>query len=322
MKKIYALVILFSYLFTQGVQAQGGVDCIDALLGYAGSYKVPSGGNCLVTMCVAVAGNPRPKQIQFELTSPAVASVALCVDGSTHAVPYDCGSGSSTFADGTYCYTFTLAGACPTTVNGVVRGYTNASGGSGGLCVPAATYTNIVLPVRLTSFTFQESREGIKLEWSTSEEVNSNRFEVQRSKDAISFQTVGTIISQGNSSVLQKYHFTDSQPTPGYNYYRLLMVDNDNSSKFSHIIAVKYLPKGDIEVAPNPASVNDIYVNTKGFKVESVKLISVVGREIPIQIRTSDERLQIVPTKNLLKGIYFITLDTELGVQNHKVIIE
>ncbi len=317
-KLIYS--ILISFICAHNVQAQ---DCIDAIVGAAGSYKYQDGANCKVRLCVSVSGSPRPKQIQFELTSPAMSAVAMCSGGDIHPTPYDCGNGAAAFADGTYCYTFTIAGTCPATVDGTVRGYTNASGGTGGLCT-TIPYSTIALPVKLTSFSSKSNNEGIKLTWQTAEEVNSDFFEVQRSKDALNFEALGLVKSAGNSSDINDYVFVDNNPAAGYNYYRLQMVDKDKSSLYSSIISAKYLPKGDIVVSPNPASSRAIFVMTKGFSIEDIQLFSIEGREQSIQVKSKadEEKIEIIPTKALTTGVYFLNLNTALGIQKHKIIIE
>jgi hypothetical protein len=299
-------------------------NCINSLSGQAGSYQFQNGANCNIRLCVTVNGTPRPKQIQFELTTPSVTAIAMCQDGAIHALPFDCGNGgASQFADGTYCHTFTVAGTCPATVNGVVRGYTNGAGGAGGEC-NTVTYSNVPLPIRLISFGTTSYSEGIKLSWQTSEETNSSMFEVQRSKNAIDFDVLSQIKAAGNSSEIRNYVYTDANPKAGYNYYRLKSVDTDGAFQFSSIIAAKYLPNGDIVVAPNPSNSQIIKVLTKGFKIEEAQLFSLEGKSNLINLRFADSNnlLEVMPQKPLATGVYFLIINTELGILKQKVIIE
>ena len=57
-------------------------------------------------------------------------------------------------------------------------------------------YTNkqVVLPVNLLSFTGEKTgKNTVLLNWSTSNEVNNQAFEVQRSANGSAFETIGTV---------------------------------------------------------------------------------------------------------------------------------
>jgi ELWxxDGT repeat protein len=65
------------------------------------------------------------------------------------------------------------------------------------------------LPVKLQSFTVTEIGADAWLKWQTLQEVNTSHFAVQRSMDAIRFETIGTVAASGNSNIQQQYNFTD-----------------------------------------------------------------------------------------------------------------
>src|SRR5690606_6034315 len=77
------------------------------------------------------------------------------------------------------------------------------------------------LPVSLMSFEGKRSPEGIVLDWKTASEKNNDRFEIQRSPDGKTFERIGTVAGNGNSSNVISYAFTDKSPGNGINYYRL-----------------------------------------------------------------------------------------------------
>nr|MBZ1363183.1 Ig family protein [Dyadobacter fermentans]MBZ1363278.1 Ig family protein [Dyadobacter fermentans] len=70
------------------------------------------------------------------------------------------------------------------------------------------------------------------LTWSTTEEVNSDRFEIERSLNGKGWSTIGKVRSNGESSVLRNYTYTDDSPEKGENLYRLRMVDLDGTYAF------------------------------------------------------------------------------------------
>jgi hypothetical protein len=82
----------------------------------------------------------------------------------------------------------------------------------------------------MTEFTaVLNNDKTITLDWNTQMEVNSSRFEIERSADGDSWTAIGSVMAKGNSSMVTKYSFTDAQPLSGTNFYRLRMIDLDNS---------------------------------------------------------------------------------------------
>jgi hypothetical protein len=96
------------------------------------------------------------------------------------------------------------------------------------------------LPVVLTSFQGQLSQKGISLNWQTSSETNSDRFDVQRSASLQSFETIGQLVAASSSESNQNYEFVDENPIEGLNYYQLKMIDKDATFELSRPIAIAY----------------------------------------------------------------------------------
>ena len=100
------------------------------------------------------------------------------------------------------------------------------------------TMTGGSLPVELLSFNAQPEKDDVKVLWSTSQEINSKAFLVQRSTDAMLFETVGTVAAAGNSSTVTNYSYNDVQAMQyrgNVLYYRLKQVDKDNTVKYSGV---------------------------------------------------------------------------------------
>ncbi len=144
----------------------------------------------------------------------------------------------------------------------------------------------IVLPVSLTKFGARLKAAEVHLDWSTSAEKNSLKFEVERSTDGKIFHPVGVVSAAGNSSTLRNYLFTDKQPVSGITYYRLKQTDTDGAFFYSGIEAVKVsLEQQNLSCYPNPTS-SSVYIsglnqtgsytyivyNTSGLKVSHGKI--------------------------------------------------
>ncbi|MEK7226351.1 MAG: LamG domain-containing protein, partial [Bacteroidota bacterium] len=84
-----------------------------------------------------------------------------------------------------------------------------------------AVLTPYSLPLKLGDFTAVRKPAGIQLNWETITEQNVSHFEIERSSDGSSFNTIGQVTARGNSTDKQYYTFTDQQPAAGTNFYRL-----------------------------------------------------------------------------------------------------
>lgn len=116
-----------------------------------------------------------------------------------------------------------------------------------------------VLPVTLVSFGVRKSAEGNTLNWQTTSESESSRFSIEKSSDSRSFRSIGTVTAAGQSNTILNYAFTDTAPSEGHNYYRLKMIDRDETFSYSRVISIKN--SGDIYCKIQPVH-NEFIVET------------------------------------------------------------
>jgi len=113
------------------------------------------------------------------------------------------------------------------------------------------------LPVELTSFLADSKGRVINLKWTTATEVNTIKFEVQRTSEVspTNWLTVGTVNAHLNSSKPNDYVFSDNNPEAGKYSYRLKIVDKDGSYKLTEVINAEVALPGNFELKqnyPNP----------------------------------------------------------------------
>jgi hypothetical protein len=94
------------------------------------------------------------------------------------------------------------------------------------------------LPITLLNFSGSLKGNNVLLDWSTSLEINSKEFQIEKSNDGITYRELYTIPAAGNSTIVKKYNYLDVEATE-LNYYRLKMVDLDGSAKQSDVVIVK-----------------------------------------------------------------------------------
>lgn len=89
---------------------------------------------------------------------------------------------------------------------------------------------NIICAVNFIDFTANENNLGVKLNWETKSEINTSKFELQRSADGLQFETINTQNTKaegGTSDKVLLYNYTDKTPQYGTIYYRLKTIYKD-----------------------------------------------------------------------------------------------
>jgi Secretion system C-terminal sorting domain len=95
------------------------------------------------------------------------------------------------------------------------------------------------LPVVLVQFLATKNDDGsVKINWATSQEQNSNYYDVERTSDQSVWASIGTVKAKGYSSTTSNYFLNDKLPIDGTGYYRLKMVDLDGKFTYSKAISV------------------------------------------------------------------------------------
>lgn len=174
------------------------------------------------------------------------------------------------------------------------------------------------LPVEFLSFEVKPNSVGkANLLWKTATEKNSNFFEVQKSFDGLSFDSLGFVYGSGTSSQQQHYSFIDYLVTANTEqYYRLRQVDFDGTYKYSPLVYFKSnsILESDFSIAPNP--------NTGNFKLKitntssSLRGKAFVYSLLGIEVFTADfavnadtAEIELGVDQNLVPGIYLVRLD-------------
>ncbi|HTN36187.1 MAG TPA: T9SS type A sorting domain-containing protein [Arachidicoccus sp.] len=177
-----------------------------------------------------------------------------------------------------------------------------------------------VLPLALSSLRSHINSSTIDINWSMASETNNDYFLIQRSKDQEVWQQTGRVNSQGNSSKEQNYTFTDQAPLTGIAYYRLVQVFQNGERLTSTVLTAKFAgAESGASVYPNPVLQNSFYLKTGNQIVKSILITDVSGKITYKDNREHTNETLLIPVKNWAKGIYFIRLNTDHGVQTIKI---
>ncbi|GGM97019.1 hypothetical protein GCM10010967_33540 [Dyadobacter beijingensis] len=165
------------------------------------------------------------------------------------------------------------------------------------------------LPVRLIGFQVRRMENLTVLAWETSEERNSDYFEIQQSDDSRSWTALGNVKAATESATSRKYTFNDLVQRYGTQYYRLKMVDTDGSFTYSVIRQLRLDDASTISAYPNPV-VDKLRIGSNE-PLNSVRMTDLNGRVI-LNL-TKPKPGQEFSLKTYPAGTYLIQVETATG---------
>lgn len=172
------------------------------------------------------------------------------------------------------------------------------------------------LPLQLLNFAAATVTDGIALNWTTTNEINTKEFELQRSTDGNRFDAIGTVKAGGTTHAKKDYNYFDEDAYKQKSttlYYRLKMVDNNGSFTYSRVAFIQLgvqVNKG-LQASPNPAR-SFIRLNYASPSVQDaqIRIINSNGQAVNIiKVRFSEGvNQQVINTERLHPGIYHVEL--------------
>jgi hypothetical protein len=173
------------------------------------------------------------------------------------------------------------------------------------------------LPVSLSAFTAHRSDKINVLEWTTQQEINTSHFVIERGSDGVNFTSIGQVQAKGNSNTPVSYTFADSKPAKGNNYYRLKMVDKDNSVKLSDTHRLQNEGAVDITVYPNPV-IDKLNVAVVAYKTTEGQLTisDISGKVVYSRSVRLPEGTTVLPVSlgNISTGTYIMKIQLDDAV--------
>jgi hypothetical protein len=161
------------------------------------------------------------------------------------------------------------------------------------------------LPLTLIDFTVVKMGEKATASWTTTDEINVDHFELERSNGG-PFQQVATIVAT-NTAGDHQYQFTDPFPQTGRNSYRLKMVDIDGKYTYSPVISISFDKAASMIAAIYPNPTKDILNIVVAETVDdlSVQVISQDGKIVLTKLLPT-RGVHELSLSALSAGIYFI----------------
>lgn len=168
------------------------------------------------------------------------------------------------------------------------------------------TWAGSVLPVTLKSISASLINSQPQVHWETSNETNFDYFGVEKSVDAKNFAEIAKVASNKASNG-STYQYADNTKTLTTQYYRLRLVDNDGTFKYSNVVAVNGKPSISLALYPNPVTNTIILSHPKAIAGAAVKVTSIDGKILSTQnVQTGATQTSIDATR-LVKGNYVVS---------------
>lgn len=171
-----------------------------------------------------------------------------------------------------------------------------------------------LLPIVMTPLSASYSNGISHLSWSSTQELNSSYFEIEKSTDGSHFNPIAQMQAKGNSDVRTDYRFDDIQAAAGTNYYRLKLVDKDGSFRYSNIAVLTVSIKGVNVTGIYPAPFTDkltISLASEATGKALVQLFDNSGKQVSfIQHPVSKglNNLEMSGLGNLSRGLYILRI--------------
>ena len=174
----------------------------------------------------------------------------------------------------------------------------------------------VVLPVTFTNIRAYELNHDINVEWTVQNELNIIKYEVEKSLDGTTFNTINSTNARGGNVT---YNSLDANPALGNNYYRIKSIDNAGHIKYSRIVKV-YISKGKPSIAVYPNPVTDGIINVVFSNMPSgiyhLKMYNAVGQFVFAKqiTHTEGSSAEIINLdKRTAKGVYQLEITGQDG---------
>ncbi|MEO7483040.1 MAG: hypothetical protein ABIT81_04725 [Ferruginibacter sp.] len=109
------------------------------------------------------------------------------------------------------------------------------------------------LPVSFTSIAANRNNNGsIGVQWKTENEVNIQEYQLERSTDSRSFNSISVLAPKANNGSNAVYTYADNNPLSADNFYRVKAISSNGQVQFSSIVKVAILKSpASISIYPN-----------------------------------------------------------------------
>lgn len=176
---------------------------------------------------------------------------------------------------------------------------------------------SIVLPVQLEDFSGSLHNNIVSLNWHTGTEINTNRFELQWSKNALDWQTINSQLAKGNKGIGGNNYSYAHNDIADLNFYRLLMIDNNGKFTISKILNLSKKSRGEITFYPNPVT-DKLVITLPNNEIAYARFINSNGQVI--KTMQLNKAITTIDINDFKRGVYTIRIIQGALIKTEKII--
>jgi hypothetical protein len=197
---------------------------------------------------------------------------------------------------------------------GGISKYTGNDGTLAGPLMANASTSNFVfmpvtLPVKFIAYNIYKDDKGIRIKWTTTEEDNIARYEVERSLDGSSWRAIGQVESAAKPAIVNNYSYIDKEPSGSFVYYRVKQLDKDGHFMYTSVKNIRLQSSSLVEVKISTTSRNIVIEFSQQLKETVVlRLISLSG-QVAAQQTYFQPGGYIIFNKDSFNGTYILSID-------------
>jgi hypothetical protein len=187
-----------------------------------------------------------------------------------------------------------------------------------------------LLPIQLFDFTAEKmyTKQAVNLYWKFSGANQQTNFNIERSADAIQWNTIGNKLNEVSSNDVANLSYADNNALNGTSYYRLSWTEaGQGAAKYSTIKTVSFnnLKTAGIELLINPATTHTkINIQSLLTGNATVELVNSNGKLVvqkKLHVFSGDNIITLDGLSNLSAGLYFVRVQTGTNMYNTKLLI-
>ncbi len=183
---------------------------------------------------------------------------------------------------------------------------------------------NIVVPILWQSITAQYKNESINVDWTLADQHAIEYFEIERSEDAIKFESIGTVAKD----IQQEYTFMDKEIKASKMYYYRVKGVNHVSNSYTQIVSAQ-TPAETFEqllIYPNPSNGQvilefDLVEDTERLNIELLDSKGALVKSLTINEQMILGKQQLSLDLDVIPGVYQCRIKTKGIIYQESLII-
>ncbi|HYO21560.1 MAG TPA: T9SS type A sorting domain-containing protein, partial [Flavisolibacter sp.] len=176
------------------------------------------------------------------------------------------------------------------------------------------------LPITLASFNATKESNTVKLNWATSQELNTKEFAIEHSADGRKFEVITNVPARGNGSVTTTYQAIHQRPLAGNNFYRLKSIDSDGKASFSGVVKINFSKNFTISLTPNPASQYVTINLSNNREALQMQIVDMNGKVMKSSVLAS--HVNRISLAGLGKGLYLVKVQGVGEAYTEKLLVQ